>query len=316
MTPQLQQAIKLLQLSNIELNAYVEGEVEQNPLLERDESSPDAPEPVAAEAPAADSAAPDEASHEETVATWNEIAGSEGDGTADYAGDPAAWQTRGARPDGDDLPGIDQTLARAVTLREHLLAQLVEEIKDPVDRVIGAHLVDQIDESGYLTVTLDSVAETMGCDVAKVENVLHQLQQTSSCDCMIKIVSDFLQEKFENTCRPEEPIDNIAIQMFDPLNNSSLEEWSTMACLSLRQFERNFITRVGISPKLFVRIVRFEHVMKIKNDFPGKSWSKIALECGYTDSSHLLREFKEFAEFPPSRFYLQPTSGYGEFPTG
>jgi RNA polymerase sigma-54 factor len=43
MTPQLQQAIKLLQLSNIELNAYVEGEVEQNPLLERDESSPDGP---------------------------------------------------------------------------------------------------------------------------------------------------------------------------------------------------------------------------------------------------------------------------------
>jgi AraC-like DNA-binding protein len=40
------------------------------------------------------------------------------------------------------------------------------------------------------------------------------------------------------------------------------------------------------------------------------------MECGYTDSSHLLKEFKEFAEFPPSRFYLQPTSGYSEFPTG
>jgi RNA polymerase sigma-54 factor len=177
MTPQLQQAIKLLQLSNIELGTYVEGEVEQNPLLERDESSPDGPEPTPAEAPAPEAAAPDEASHEETVETWNEIAGSEGDGTVDYAGDPGSWQTRGTRSDSDDLPSIDQTLARAVTLREHLLAQLSEEIKDPIDRVIGAHLVDQIDESGYLTVTLDGVAATMGCDVAKVESVLRELQR-------------------------------------------------------------------------------------------------------------------------------------------
>ena len=104
--------------------------------------------------------------------------------------------------------------------------------------------------------------------------------------------------------------------MLDPLKNYSLEEWAAMACLSLRQFERNFIIRVGISPKLFIRIVRFEYAMKIKNSYSDKSWSEIALECGYTDSSHLLKEFKEFAEFPPSQFYLQPTSGYSDFPTG
>jgi AraC-like DNA-binding protein len=56
--------------------------------------------------------------------------------------------------------------------------------------------------------------------------------------------------------------------------------------------------------------------MKLKNNSGDKSWAETALECGYTDSSHLLKEFKEFAEFPPSRFYLKPTSGYSEFPTG
>jgi RNA polymerase sigma-54 factor len=115
MTPQLQQAIKLLQLSNIELTAYVEGEVEQNPLLERDESSPDAPEPPAAETPAAELVATDGASHEETVETWNEIAGSDGDGTADYAGDADAWQTRSTGGNSEDLPCIDPTLAPAIT---------------------------------------------------------------------------------------------------------------------------------------------------------------------------------------------------------
>lgn len=149
-----------------------------------------------------------------------------------------------------------------------------------------------------------------------VKDILNQLKKASSYDLMIEIIADFIQQKFDDTCRPEEPIDRISIQMLDPFNNHSLEEWASMACLSLRQFERNFITRVGISPKLFIRIVRFEHAMKIKNNYPDKCWADIALECGYTDSSHILKEFKEFAEFPPSRFYLQPTSGYSEFPTG
>jgi RNA polymerase sigma-54 factor len=219
MTPQLQQAIKLLQLSNIELNAYVDGEVEQNPLLEHDESSPDAPapEPAPSEAPAADASSPDEASPEETVETWNEIAGSEGDGTADYAAGPEAWQTRGPAVASDDLPGIDQTLARAVTLREHLLAQLAEEIKDPIDRVIGAFLVDQIDESGYLTVTLESVAATMGCALATVENVLRQLQRFEPTGVFARDLAECLALQLKERDR------------FDPAMQALVENLSLLA---------------------------------------------------------------------------------------
>lgn len=149
-----------------------------------------------------------------------------------------------------------------------------------------------------------------------VHVVLKQLRDCPSYDRMVEIASAFIEDRFDTKCRPEEPIDRVAIQMLDPSQNRSLDEWAALACLSLRQFERNFITRVGISPKLFIRIVRFEHAMRMKNSCSDKSWSGIALECGYSDSSHLLREFKEFAEFPPSRFYLQPSSGYSEFPTG
>jgi AraC-like DNA-binding protein len=158
-----------------------------------------------------------------------------------------------------------------------------------------------------------NATEFWGKDVCEI---VEELKQTTSYDSMIEIVCRFIEQRFDQSCRPEEPIDRVAIQMLDPSNNYCLEEWASMACLSLRQFERNFIIRVGISPKLFIRIVRFEYAMKVKNNCPGKSWSEIAMECGYTDSSHLLKEFKEFAEFPPSRFYLQPTSGYSEFPTG
>ena len=169
MTPQLQQAIKLLQLSNVELLAYVEGEIEQNPLLERD----DTPAEGSAEPPA-ESPEPD---REAELEAWHEVAGSEGEGKLDFAGDPSAFAARATRPEGDELPSLDQTLARPTTLREHLLAQLAEEIKDAVDRVIGAHLVEQIDEAGYLTVEISAVAELMGCEAARVENVLAQLQR-------------------------------------------------------------------------------------------------------------------------------------------
>ncbi len=218
MTPQLQQAIKLLQLSNIELTAYVEGEVEQNPLLERDDSTPDTPEAAAPEAPAPEPAVPGEASHEEAVDAWHEVAGSDGEGNLDYAGDPDAWRTRGTRPDGDDLPGIDQTLARQITLREHLLAQLAEEVKDPIDRVIGAHLVDQIDEAGYLTVTLDAVAETMGCDAAQVEKVLKQMQRFEPTGIFARDLAECLAIQLKERDR------------FDPAMQALVENLSLLAC--------------------------------------------------------------------------------------
>jgi len=168
MTPQLQQAIKLLQLSNMELSAYIEGELEQNPLLERD----DAP----AEAPA--ESAPAESEAVEETEAWDATAGSEGDGSVDLGGDPAAWQSATPRPQaGETLPGLDQTLTRPETLRDHLLAQLSVDLADPVDRVIGAHLVEMVDEAGYLQGELADVAERLGCGVERVEATLKLLQR-------------------------------------------------------------------------------------------------------------------------------------------
>ncbi|HEV2551030.1 MAG TPA: RNA polymerase factor sigma-54 [Stellaceae bacterium] len=168
MTPQLQQAIKLLQLSNLELSTFIEGELEQNPLLERDETPADG---VAEPAPAAEEDGGDE------VTLWQEAAGVEGEGNLDLAGDPAAWQSRTTRDGGGGaLPGLDQTLTRPETLHDHLLAQLSLDIADPIDRMIGAHLVDMVDEGGYLRGELADVAERLGCTIERVEATLKLLQ--------------------------------------------------------------------------------------------------------------------------------------------
>jgi AraC-like DNA-binding protein len=150
----------------------------------------------------------------------------------------------------------------------------------------------------------------------EITNVLHALQNMNVYDEMVRIITEFFEEKAKHQLKSLEPIDEVSIKMLDPLQTYSLQEWASMACLSLRQFERNFATRVGISPKMFIRIVRFENAMRIKNADNDKSWTEIAFECGYTDSAHILKEFKAFAEFPPSEFFLSPTSGYSELPTG
>ena len=171
MTPQLQQAIKLLQLSQTELSAFVEAELERNPLLERDEeASADAPvpgpEPI------------ESAAEADGREIWTETAGSEGEGNLDLAGDPAAWQSLKPRPGAaDELPGLDQTLTRATTLHDHLRDQIQLDIRDPAERLIAAHLLDLVDEAGYVQGDIGEVAERLGAERATVEGVLLRLQR-------------------------------------------------------------------------------------------------------------------------------------------
>jgi RNA polymerase sigma-54 factor len=170
MTPQLQQAIKLLQMNNLELNTYVEQELEQNSLLEFDEtdggldSATDAPDGETRDAPAGEDGATGDGSSDDApeVPDSAELATSEtlqeGDAAAldtDYenvwepdtptdgglsgGGDASQWSTRGNTIDVDD-PDFDSIAARDVTLREHLQGQVNVDLADPVDRMIAAHL--------------------------------------------------------------------------------------------------------------------------------------------------------------------------------
>jgi len=177
MTPQLQQAIKLLQLSQVELTAFIDQELEGNPLLERDDAPadgaatdvPQQPEPE----PAAESSRAAEVREQ-----WEETSGSEGEGDFDLGGDPAAWASAPSRPaGGDDLPGLDQTLTRALTLRDHLMDQISIDIAAPADRMIAHHLLDLVDDAGYVQGALTDVAERLGAELTEVERVLQRLQR-------------------------------------------------------------------------------------------------------------------------------------------
>jgi RNA polymerase sigma-54 factor len=183
MTPQLQQAIKMLQLSNLELAQFVDAEIQQNPLLDRREAGVDEvglnngaipaepPAPSRLEATVSGEFTPEAAEH------WHAASGDEGDGSVDRGGESHLWQTRGGALDSEDRPEIEHTATRPRTLREHLLEQIGTDLSDPGDRVIALHLLDLLEETGYLPVGLEGVALMLGCEIVRVEAVLGRLQQ-------------------------------------------------------------------------------------------------------------------------------------------
>ncbi len=194
MTPQLMQAIKLLQLSNLDLVAYVEAELERNPLLDRGAE----PEPASAAAdggpsdkPAANGEAPGgqdfEADIEASPANderldnrLDDTSPVEGESirpqTSDMPGAYSEWAGTGSggRADGDY--NLEAFVSAETTLADWLREQLTFATTDPVRRLIGQYLIDLVDEAGYLSGDLAAAAEKLGTGVGEIEAVLAILQ--------------------------------------------------------------------------------------------------------------------------------------------
>jgi RNA polymerase sigma-54 factor len=178
MTPQLQQAIKLLQMSAAELQAYVEAEIERNPLLEREEAADTKatvtdrnPEPLdkAFSTPVAD----------ETMESAVQISAplTSADGQAQLR--DSAWSSLRSsghlsiNGEGQDFAA---SLSKEETLAEHLTNQLNLQISQPGDRLIGQHLIGMVNEAGYLTGDVAGLAASLGATSDHVESVLQILK--------------------------------------------------------------------------------------------------------------------------------------------
>ncbi|MDR6942272.1 helix-turn-helix domain-containing protein [Mucilaginibacter pocheonensis] len=96
------------------------------------------------------------------------------------------------------------------------------------------------------------------------------------------------------------PIDHVLPLLIKEQGLLKIDLLASEACLSIRQFERVFQQRIGLSPKHFSRLVRFAQAWIIKEQHPGISWIKVANECRYFDQMHLIRDFREFAGANPS----------------
>jgi RNA polymerase sigma-54 factor len=237
MTPQLQQAIKLLQLSNLELAEFVEGELERNPLLERDERSEEAetvrpdsdgePRELELAAPSADASDSIDADAD-AIHTEDSRADLVGVASAQGAG-PAVMGTgsgRGGRFDSEEYDAAANA-ARDISLAEHLHEQLTMAAADPIERMIGAHLIDLADEDGYMRADLDEVAERLGVERPRVEAALQLAQSFEPAGVMARDLADCLALQLKERDR----LDPAMAALIDNLDKLAKHDYAALKSL-------------------------------------------------------------------------------------
>ncbi|OFX05248.1 MAG: RNA polymerase sigma-54 factor [Alphaproteobacteria bacterium RIFCSPHIGHO2_12_FULL_63_12] len=187
MTPQLQQAIKLLQLSNLELAEFVEQQLEENPFLERaaEQEGAEAPEKTAPQSDGGDDGAAaidlDSDGAAARAAEAIDAPQDEGDsansgGDTEYKSNEWANVGSGGGSSFEDERAFGETLTRDISLWEHLTEQLHVATRDAMTIFIGAYLIDLIDETGYLRESVAAIAERLGADEGDVEKTLKLIQ--------------------------------------------------------------------------------------------------------------------------------------------
>lgn len=241
MTPQLLQAIKLLQLSNLELTAVVEEELERNPLLERVEDRPDEELPPAGEsfqdvdADGLDGGAEgtdadldmrdgDWAREEMIADTGNmeavldtDLGNSFDDDRSapapsahEFSGDGLSATSWSGAPGGNEdgeAGNLEAYAAATVSLRDHLTEQLTLACQDPVDRLIGHSLIDSIQDSGYLVADIQEICDRLGTLLPRVEKVLAIIHGFDPCGVGARNLAECLaiqlreQDRFDPAMR-------------------------------------------------------------------------------------------------------------------
>jgi RNA polymerase sigma-54 factor len=221
MTPQLLQAIKLLQFSNLELAAFVQEELERNPLLERAEDAPDLHEPTSMTSDgqaggeishnlefndasdtdwSSESFATDRSALEASLGTElsnafedDRLHASAEHHDVDATGLSATSWSGSSSPSGDgEVANLEAYVAAETNLKDHLAAQLALVTTDAIDRMIGHALIDSIDDSGYLSESVDEIAGRLGTSPEAVEKILAKIQTFDPCGVAARNLAECL----------------------------------------------------------------------------------------------------------------------------
>jgi RNA polymerase sigma-54 factor len=229
MTPQLQQAIKLLQLSRMELMDVVREELEENPVLEEGQETPEdkaqSEEELAAEN--TDEAAPE---------ALKEIEG-DGDGMADID-----WKTylesyslggttADSYEDDEDRPSYENLLTKKPSLTDHLMWQLSLSRLENREREVAAEIIGNVDDDGYLQVSIEELSAQTGCDPEQAEKVLSAIQDFDPPGVASRNLQECLLKQVEQLGMTE---DAVGIILRDHINDLENRRYQVIArCLQI-----------------------------------------------------------------------------------
>lgn len=293
MTPQLQQAIKLLQMSNLELSEFVEAEIEKNPLLERDDSlaseRPDLPSEQAGDG---DSQSGEEragsGSMEEAYdSSYADEGRGEASDMAQHDGGYDAFATNSFADVGkggslkfeDSEFSFENTMAQETSLRDHLLEQIQLEFDSAGDRAIASVLLDYLDESGYIRTDLAALAERLGTTHERVEMVLGVLQSMDPAGLFARNLSECLSLQLREQNRLDPAMQKL-LSNLDVLASHDLKKLREVCAVDDEDLKDMIAEIRGLNPKpglafdsLVVQTVVPDVLMRPLPKSKGGGWS-------------------------------------------
>ncbi|AXE16521.1 AraC family transcriptional regulator [Runella rosea] len=134
-----------------------------------------------------------------------------------------------------------------------------------------------------------------------------QMCNSEDIEEVIIIAESFLEKIIRQSKRNLHSVDKVGSLILNQYQSISIDRLADQICLSPRQFHRKFTERMGIGPKLFDKVVRFEKAFRMKNAYPHLDWLSIAIACGYYDHQHLAKDYKDFTHLSPGDFYKVDT---------
>nr|WP_169540144.1 helix-turn-helix domain-containing protein [Niabella aurantiaca] len=150
---------------------------------------------------------------------------------------------------------------------------------------------------GQLTDTSTNAEAVFG---AEMRTINQQLNEADNDQALAKVIETFLLKKICSATIAL-PFDAAMMELVRQDGNLSMKAAADLSCLSLRQFQRQSHSRIGMSPKMFARIARFSKAYRLHEKLPQLTWTQIAHECGYSEQMQLIADVKKFAGSNPKK---------------
>jgi transcriptional regulator GlxA family with amidase domain len=139
----------------------------------------------------------------------------------------------------------------------------------------------------------------------EVRDVGEQMAAARSYAEMVALVESYLVRRLRRARQDVHRVDRAASRLMIDPRHASVDWLAAQACLSPRQFSRTFTERMGVGPKLYGRLVRFRHACLFKAAHPATAWPTVAIELGYADYQHMVRDFRQFTNTTPNVWLLE-----------
>jgi RNA polymerase sigma-54 factor len=279
-TPQLQQAIRLLQLTRLELVDMISQEMKENPLLEEEEEERELAEgepPVTEQEERETSAEP-----EHTPEVKGNGEGADEFDWENYLENSNLTPFQKSSPDGDERPSFENFLTKRTTLTDHLHWQLQLSHFTEEEHEVGTWIIGNLDEDGYLKISLEDVCSETNLPMEMVERVLRKIQQFDPAGVAARDLKECLLAQLEQMSPRDSLAEKIVSEHLSLLKNRNYPAIAKRIGVSLDRVNRaaSLISKLdpkpgkafggeviqGIIPDVYVYKLEGDYVISLNDD--------------------------------------------------